>query len=226
MAKSKRSDAEESDAKWGAESQKQQKSGRGLKREGALIFCHPFFSRHCFSFVLSTLSSSLERATNFSVDTCRNSSWASTCKGTHGLIYFSPVPSPLYGFDSSVHWSIAFFALVRIYLIPERVLLFLEFNTITFKLQDQRQFEVNNVIVLAIERKRIRHFSFTFVFKILSPNLPPSRTVANCGSYFSQAGLRDRVNCKLSSLIADFNLHNALSNQWRDHFLCQWKKGW
>ena len=43
MAKSKRSDAEESDAKWGAESQKQQKIGRGLKREGALIFCHLFF---------------------------------------------------------------------------------------------------------------------------------------------------------------------------------------
>ena len=133
MAKSKRSDAEESDAKWGAESQKQQKSGRGLKREGALIFCHPFFSRHCFSFELSTLSSSLERATNFSVDTCRNCSWASTCKGTHGLIYFSPVPSPLYGFDSSVHWSIAFFTLVRIYLIPERVLLFREFNTINLQ---------------------------------------------------------------------------------------------
>ena len=38
-------EAEESDAKsakWGAESQKQQKSGRGLKRQGALIFCHPF----------------------------------------------------------------------------------------------------------------------------------------------------------------------------------------
>ena len=53
---SRRPDAEESDAKWGDESQKQQKSGRGLKREGALIFCHPFFSRHCFSFVLSTIS--------------------------------------------------------------------------------------------------------------------------------------------------------------------------
>ena len=158
-----------------------------------------------------------------SVWTRRNSSWASTCKGTHGLICFSPVPSPLYGFDSSVHWSIAFFTLLRIYLIPERVLLFLEFNTITFKLKDQRQFEVNNVIVLAIERKRIRHFSFTFVFKILSPNLPPSRTVADHISPRLASGIVWTVN---SSLIADFNLHNALSNQWRDHFLCQWKKGW
>ena len=35
-------EAEESDAKWGAESQKQQKSGRGLKREGA-HFLPPFF---------------------------------------------------------------------------------------------------------------------------------------------------------------------------------------
>ena len=41
------------------------------------------------------------------------------------------------------------------------------------------------------------------------------------------AGLRAWcVSCKRTSLIADFILHNALSNQWRDHFLCQWKKGW
>ena len=56
---------------------------------------------------------------------------------------------------------------------------FVSLTRLTFKLQDQRQFEVNNVIVLAIERKRIRHFSFTFVFKISSPNLPPSWTVAD-----------------------------------------------
>ena len=117
------------------------------------------------------------------MDACRNSSWASTFKGTHGLIYFSPVPSPLYGFDSSVHWSIAFFTLVQIYnrftWSQNVYCCFVSLTRLTFKLQDQRQFEVNNVIVLAIERKRIRHFSFTFVFKILSPNLPPSWTVAD-----------------------------------------------
>ena len=223
MAKSKRSDAEESDAKWGAESQKQQKIGQGLKREGALIFCHPFFLHDTVFPLCCPHYLKAWNEQQISVWTRRNSSWASTCKGTHGLICFSPVPSPLYGFDSSVHWSIAFFTLLRIYLIPERVLLFLEFNTITFKLQDQRQFEVNNVIVLAIERKRIRLFSFTFVFKILSPNLPPSRTVADHISPRLASGIVWTVN---SSLIADFNLHNALSNQWRDHFLCQWKKGW
>ena len=38
---STRSDAEESDAPWRAESQKQQKRGRGLRREGAVILCYP-----------------------------------------------------------------------------------------------------------------------------------------------------------------------------------------
>ena len=121
MAKSKRSDAEESDAKWGAESQKQQKIGRGLKREGALIFCHPFFLHDTVFHLCCPHYLKAWNEQRISVWTRRNSSWASACKGTHGLICFSPVPSPLYGFDSSVHWSIAFFTLLRIYLIPERV---------------------------------------------------------------------------------------------------------
>ena len=71
---------------------------------------------------------------------------------------------------------------------------FLSLIRLTFKLQDQRQFEGNNVIVLVIERKRIRHFSFTFVFKILSPNLPPSRTVADHISPSLASGLVWAVN--------------------------------
>lgn len=158
------------------------------------------------------------------MDTCRNSSWASTCKGTHGLIYFSPVPSPLYVFDSSDHWSIAFFTLVRIYLIPERVFLFLEFNTIN--LQTTR-----STAVWGKQRYSPRYWTkkdktlfFYFCFQDFVAEF--AAIADGCRSYFSQAGLKARVNCKLSSLIADFNLHNALSNQWRDHFLCQWKKGW
>ena len=158
------------------------------------------------------------------MDTCKNSSWASTCKGTHGLIYFSPVPSPLYGFDSSVHWSIAFFTLVRIYLIPERVLLFREFNTIN--LQTTRSMAVwgKQRYSPCYWTKKDKTLFFYFCFQDFVAKF--AAIVDSCRSYFSQAGLTAPVNCKLSSLIADFNLHNALSNQWRDHFLCQWKKGW
>ena len=81
MAKSKRSDAEESDAKWGAESQKQQKSqksGRGLKREGALIFCHPFFFTTlfflCVVHIILKPGTSNEFQCGHIADTCRNSS--------------------------------------------------------------------------------------------------------------------------------------------------------
>ena len=109
-------------------------------------------------------------------------------------------------------------------LIPERVLLFLEFNTIDLQTTRSTTVWGKQRYSPCYWTKKNKTLFFYFCFQDFVAKF--AAIVDSCRSYFSQAGLTARVNCKLSSLIADFNLHNALSNQWRDHFLCQWKKGW